>query len=106
MLGNLLKLYSKTYFSPQSYNNHYGVPLSLSNIEPEQNFGVFEVGMNKFNEIHKLSSFLKPDIGIITNISEAHLENFRHISDIAKAKSEIIHTVSYTHLTLPTICSV
>ena len=46
--------------------------------------------MNKFNEIHKLSSILKPDIGIITNISEAHLENFRHISDIAKAKSEII----------------
>ena len=93
MLGNLLKLYSKTYFSPQSYNNHYGVPLSLSNIEPEHNFGVFEVGMNKFNEIHKLSSILKPDIGIITNISEAHLENFRNISDIAKAKSEIIHNI-------------
>ena len=93
MLGNLLKLYSKTYFSPQSYNNHYGVPLSLSNIEPEHNFGVFEVGMNKFNEIYKLSSILKPDVGIITNISEAHLENFRHISDIAKAKSEIIHNI-------------
>ena len=93
MLGNLLKLYSKTYFSPQSYNNHYGVPLSLSNIEPDHNFGVFEVGMNKFNEIYKLSSILKPDVGIITNISEAHLENFRHISDIAKAKSEIIHNI-------------
>ena len=93
MLGNLLKLYSKTYFSPQSYNNHYGVPLSLSNIEPEHNFGVFEVGMNKFNEIYRLSSIIKPDVGIITNISEAHLENFRNISDIAKAKSEIIHNI-------------
>ena len=79
MLGNLLQLYSKTYFSPKSYNNHYGVPLSLSNIEPNHNFGVFEVGMNKFNEINRLSSILKPDIGIITNISEAHLENFRNI---------------------------
>ena len=93
MLGNLLKLYSKTFFSPLSYNNHYGVPLSLSNIKPDDNFGVFEVGMNKFNEIFKLSSIIKPDIGIITNISEAHLENFKDISDIAKAKSEIIYNI-------------
>ena len=93
MLGNLLQLYSKTYFSPKSYNNHYGVPLSLSNIEPNHNFGVFEVGMNKFNEINRLSSILKPDVGIITNISEAHLENFRNIYDIAKAKSEIIQNI-------------
>ncbi len=93
MLGNLLNEYSKTYFSPRSFNNHYGVPLSISNINPDDNFGVFEVGMNKFNEINKLSGLVKPHIGIITNVSEAHLENFRSLKDIAKAKSEIIYNI-------------
>jgi len=93
MLGGLLKRYSKTYFSPQSYNNHYGVPLSLCNIEPQHKFGVFEVGMSNFKEIFKLSFMVKPEIGIITNISEAHLENFKSIRDIAKAKSEIIYNI-------------
>ena len=93
LLGNLLNEYSKTYFSPNSYNNQYGVPLSISNLNPNDNFGVFEVGMNKFNEIYKLSALVKPHIGIITNVSEAHLENFRNIRDIAKAKSEIIYNI-------------
>ena len=93
MLGNLLKKYGKTYFSPKSYNNQYGVPLSISNMNPDDDFGVFEVGMNKFNEIFKLSALIKPHIGIITNVSEAHLENFKDISDIAKAKSEIIYNI-------------
>ena len=93
MLGDLLNRYSKTYFSPQSYNNHYGVPLSLCNIEPKHKFGVFEVGMSNFKEIFRLSSMVKPEIGIITNISEAHLENFKSIRDIAKAKSEIIYNI-------------
>ena len=93
MLGDLLKRYSKTYFSPRSYNNHYGVPLSLCNIGPQHKFGVFEVGMSNFKEIFKLSFMVKPEIGIITNISEAHLENFKSIHDIAKAKSEIIYNI-------------
>ena len=73
MLGSLLQGYSKTYFSPKSYNNFYGVPLSISNLNPNFNFGVFEVGMSKFNEINKLSQLVKPHIGVITNVSEAHL---------------------------------
>ncbi len=93
MLGKLLNKYSKTYYSPNSYNNHFGVPLSLSNMNIYDNFGVFEVGMSKFNEINKLSALVKPHIAIITNISEAHLENFNDIKDIAKAKSEIIYNV-------------
>jgi len=93
MLGNLLNEYSKTYFSPKSYNNQYGVPLSISNINPNDDFGVFEVGMSKFKEIYKLSALVKPHIGIITNVSEAHLENFRNTKDIAKAKGEIIYNI-------------
>ena len=94
MLGNLLNTYSKTYFSPKSYNNHYGVPLSMSNTSLMDSFAVFEIGMNKFNEINKLSKLVKPHVGLITNISEAHLENFRSINDIAKAKSEIMYNIS------------
>ena len=93
MLGNLLKKFSKTYFSPESYNNQYGVPLSICNIKTNDNYCVQEVGMNKFKEIDKLSSIVRPHIGIITNISEAHLANFRNIKDIAKAKNEIIYNI-------------
>ncbi len=93
ILGSVLKKYSNTYFSPESFNNHYGVPLSLSNIKPSDEYGVFEIGMNRPNEIFRLSSLVKPHIGIITNISEAHLENFKNIKGIAKAKSEIIYNI-------------
>ena len=86
MLGNILGKYSKTYFSPHSYNNQYGVPLSISNMNPDHNYGVFEVGMNKFNEILKLSKLIKPHIGVITNVSEAHLENFGNLKNIIKQK--------------------
>ena len=93
MLGNLLNEYSKTYFSPRSFNNQFGVPLSICNMNPDHKLGVFEVGMSKFNEINKLSALVKPHLGIITNISEAHLENFRSLKDIATAKSEIIYNI-------------
>ena len=56
-------------------------------------FGVFEVGMSKSGEIKKLSKLIKPQIGVITNIGEAHLENFKDVKGIAKAKSEIIENI-------------
>ena len=93
MIGNLLNIYEKTYFSPNSYNNHFGVPLSLSNMNIFHKFGVFEIGMSRPNEIYKLTAMVKPHIGIITNISVAHLENFKNINGIAKAKSEIIYKI-------------
>ena len=93
MIGRLLKEYSSTYFSPHSYNNHYGVPLSLCNMNLYHNYGVFEIGMSRPKEIYKLSALVKPHIATITNISEAHLENFRNINGIAKAKSEIIYNI-------------
>ena len=47
LIGDLLKNYGKTYYSPRSYNNDLGVPLSLSNLETFHEYGVFEIGMNK-----------------------------------------------------------
>ena len=89
----LLQKYNKTYASPRSFNNHYGVPISLSNLNQNHKFGIFEVGMSKAGEIHRLSKIIKPNLAIITNIAEAHIENFSNIKGIAKAKSEIINNI-------------
>tara|TARA_A100001015_G_scaffold318054_1_gene436736 strand:- start:7956 stop:10715 length:2760 start_codon:yes stop_codon:yes gene_type:complete len=91
---NLLQNYSKTYSSPKSFNNHFGVPISLSNLSVEDKFGIFEVGMSNAGEIKKLSKLIMPNLAVITNIGEAHLENFKNIKGIAKAKSEIIENIT------------
>ena len=93
LITNLLQNSGKTYSSPKSYNNHFGVPVSLSNLSSDNKFGVFEVGMSKGGEIKRLTKLIQPDIGIITNIGEAHIENFKNIHEIAKAKSEIIENI-------------
>tara|TARA_B100000941_G_scaffold72357_1_gene49117 strand:- start:9111 stop:11870 length:2760 start_codon:yes stop_codon:yes gene_type:complete len=94
LIGNLLKNYGDTFFSPKSFNNAYGVPLSLSNLENSHKFGVFEIGMSKSGEINNLSKIVQPHIGIITNIAEAHIENFKNLRHIAKAKGELINNIS------------
>ena len=84
LLGKLLEIYGNTYFSPKSFNNNIGVPLSLANLEIKHRYGVFEIGMSKQGEIRKLSKIVKPNIGIITNIGAAHIQNFKNLDDIAK----------------------
>ena len=93
LIKNILQNFGKTYYSPKSFNNHLGVPISLSNLSYDDKFGVFEVGMSKAGEIKKLTNVIKPHIGVITNIGEAHIENFKNIYGIAKAKSEIIESI-------------
>ena len=90
LINDLLKNWGKTYSSPKSFNNYLGVPVSISNLSVNDKFGVFEVGMSRMGEIRNLTKIIKPQVGIITNIVEAHLENFKSIHGIAKAKSEII----------------
>ena len=93
LIKDLLQNFGKTHFSPKSFNNYLGVPISLSNLSSDDKFGIFEVGMSKGGEIRNLTKLIKPHIGIITNIGEAHLENFKNINGIAKAKSEIIENI-------------
>ena len=90
MLGKILSKISSTTYSKKSFNNKFGVPLSLFNIKKNNNFGVFEVGMDKKGEIDKLSKIISPNVGVITNISYAHIKNFKNLNGIADAKSEII----------------
>jgi UDP-N-acetylmuramoyl-tripeptide--D-alanyl-D-alanine ligase len=78
-----------THASAQSYNNHWGVPLSLAAMPRETQFGVFEVGMNHFGELRALVSFVRPHVALVTTIAPAHLEFFGSCEAIADAKSEV-----------------
>lgn len=91
LLGNSLKKLSNVSISPKSYNNKYGVPLSLFNLDQKDDYGVLEIGMDKKGEIDYLSKIVKPDVSVITNINYAHVKNFKNIKEIALAKSEIIN---------------
>ena len=93
LISELLSNFGDTFSSPKSYNNKYGVPLSLSQLRPHHKYGIFEVGMSKAGEINFLSNLINPHIGIITNIGEAHIENFRNLKGIADAKGEIINNI-------------
>jgi MurE/MurF fusion protein len=91
LLGNSLKKISKVSISPKSYNNKYGVPLSLFNLSQNDRYGVLELGMEKKGEIDYLSKIVQPDVSVITNINYAHVKNFKNLKQIALAKSEIIN---------------
>ena len=91
LLGNSLSKMFKVSISPKSYNNKYGVPLSLLNLNQKDQYGVLELGMDKKGEIDYLSKIIQPDISVITNINYAHIKNFKNLKQIAFAKAEIIN---------------
>ena len=93
LLGNVLSKISKVSISPRSYNNKFGVPLSLINLKQNDEYGILEVGMDKKGEIDYLSKIIEPNVGVITNINYAHAKNFKNIKQIALAKSEIINNI-------------
>jgi alanine racemase len=73
--------------SPKSYNSQIGVPLSVWKLDDKYKFGIFEAGISKPGEMDNLRRIIDPDIGIITNIGDAHSENFP--SDRAKAEEKL-----------------
>ncbi len=75
--------------SVRSYNNHVGVPLSLSRMPPRSRFGVFEMGMNHAGEISGLTAQVRPHVAVITTLAPAHIENLGSMEGIAAAKAEI-----------------
>ncbi|PLW75549.1 UDP-N-acetylmuramoylalanyl-D-glutamyl-2,6-diaminopimelate--D-alanyl-D-alanine ligase [Cohaesibacter celericrescens] len=76
-----------------SFNNHWGVPLTLARMPKEIEFGVIEVGMNHPGEIRNLIAMVKPHLAVITTIVAAHIGNFDSIDEIAAAKAEIFEGV-------------
>ncbi|EKD28357.1 MAG: hypothetical protein ACD_79C00332G0011 [uncultured bacterium] len=89
MLGSVLSKSHKTVISKKSFNNHIGVPLTLLEMNEHTEFVVVEMGMNHIGEIHELMQIAKPDIGIILNISCAHIGNFKNFEELVEAKSEM-----------------
>jgi len=89
MLKLAFSTYGKTFATYGNLNNHIGLPLSLCNFSKECDFGIFEMGMNHFNEIKPLSKLARPHLAIITNVGPVHIEFFKNEEEIALAKSEI-----------------
>src|SRR3954451_25014264 len=79
----------ETHASVASYNNHWGVPLSLARCPQSARFAIFEMGMNHAGEIEPLTKLVRPHVAIITTIAPVHLEFFPSIEGIADAKAEI-----------------
>ena len=88
-LGLVFSQIGKTHISQASYNNLWGVPLSLARMPADTQFGVFEIGMNHAGEISSLTRQVRPDIAVITKIANAHIEHFDSLEGIAHAKAEI-----------------
>jgi len=93
MLRQVLSACGSVHYSPASFNNHWGVPLTLARLPQDADFGVFEIGMNHADEIRPLVKMVEPHIAIITTIAAAHLGNFRDVEEIAAAKAEIFEGV-------------
>ncbi len=72
-----------------NFNNEIGVPLTLLRISNEHEAAVVEMGISDFGEMHRLSEMVKPDIAVITNIGQCHLENLKTRDGILQAKTEI-----------------
>lgn len=84
-----LERQGRTHASVASYNNHWGVPLSLARMPRRTRFGIFEIGMNAPGEIVPLSRLVRPDVAIVTTVGQVHLEYFRSVAAIADAKGEV-----------------
>jgi UDP-N-acetylmuramoyl-tripeptide--D-alanyl-D-alanine ligase len=94
MLATAFGVQGQTHASIKSYNNHWGVPLSLACMHAGSDYGIFEMGMNHPGEITPLTKMVKPHIAIITTIAAVHLAHFENgIEGIVDAKAEIFDGV-------------
>ncbi len=78
-----------THASVASYNNHWGVPLTLARMPADCAYGIFEIGMNHAGEITPLTAMVRPHVAVVTTVAPVHLEFFRDVEAIAEAKAEI-----------------
>ncbi len=76
--------------SPQNFNNQFGVPLSLLQLEDHHDFGVFELGASRPGEIAELTEVVHPEVGVITSIGPSHLDEFGSYENIINTKGELL----------------
>ena len=89
MLRVVLGGQGRTHAAEASYNNHWGVPLTLARMPADTEFAVIEIGMNHPGEIEPLSRLARPHVALITTVAAAHLEAFDSIEGIAREKAAI-----------------
>ena len=94
MLRVALSASGSTHASVASFNNHWGVPLTLARMPRGTAYGVFEIGMNHSGEIMPLVGMVHPHVAIITNVAPVHIGNFASVEGIADAKAEIFSGVT------------
>ena len=89
MLRLCLALAGETHAAEKSYNNHWGVPLTLARMPADAEYAVFEIGMNHAGEIAPLAEMVRPHVALITTVEPVHLGYFASVEEIAEAKAEI-----------------
>lgn len=89
MIASVLSMAFKTHKTQDNFNNEIGVPHTVFGIEAEHEAAVIEMGMNHFGEIERLSSVVMPNVAVITNIGESHIEHLGSREGIFKAKMEV-----------------
>ena len=90
MIAAVLSVDAKVLSTRGNLNNDLGVPLTLLGIQPDQRYAVIEMGANHLGEIAYVAALARPDVALITNAGEAHLEGFGSREGIARGKGEII----------------
>ena len=90
MLAHVLSDQGRTHASVASYNNHWGVPLTLARMPADTEFAVIEIGMNHPGEIAPLARMARPHVAMVTTVAPAHLEAFESIEGIAHEKASIV----------------
>ncbi len=94
MIHTVLSTFMKGVQSPANYNNEFGVPLSIAQIEKGDQYAVLELGASSLGEIRELAQLALPDIGVITGIGPSHLEHFGSLERTADAKGELFEALS------------
>ena len=93
MIASVLSARFRTLKTPENFNNDIGTPLTLLGLGPEHQAAVIETGMNHFGEIRYLGELVQPDIAVISNVGDAHIENLGSREGILQAKSEILENL-------------
>lgn len=95
MCADVLSMKGETHRTAGNYNNHIGLPLTMMAMPQGARHGVFEIGMNHVGEIGPLAGLLRPKIGIMTDIGNAHRENFKSLEEIAREKTRLVERVPH-----------
>ena len=89
MLAHALVAAGAVHAAKASFNNHWGVPLTLARLPQDADFAVIEMGMNAPGEIAQLTAMARPHVAIVTHVAESHIGAFGSLEGIARAKAEI-----------------